>query len=163
MASARNPLELLPAEADATEEARALLAEIFTEVGITADAGRMASLPAEIRASGGEWWVLTIKDAVAGAVGIRGAKKKGEGELCWWGLVRARRRLGLGRWMVEKALAHARERLEIFTVHASVTPAMRRAASVLHELGFRGPEHFDPESFDQPTVLTRGVRQAPEP
>ena len=153
----RPPLDLLPAQADATEEARALLAALFAEVGLPADARRMAALPGELRAAGGEWWVLTLRGVVAGAVGIRPGPAAGQASLCWWGVVQARRGMGLGRWMAEKAVAHARGALGCPAVSAEVAPAMRRAARLLLDMGFQPPAaDFDPDAFGQTTRLVLG-------
>lgn len=152
---ARNPLELVEAGDFSTDEARLVLAQVYEEVGIQADVQRLQRLPGDLRARGGEWWVCLLRDATVGAIGLKSGPGEHEGELCFWGLVKARRGLGLGKWMAERVLRHARER-KLHRLTARVTPSMRRAATILRDLGFRGPPGFDPETFDRPTTLTRG-------
>jgi ribosomal protein S18 acetylase RimI-like enzyme len=75
-----------------------------------ADQTELSLLPHSFQKNGGAFWVLSIKDNLVGCVGVKPTGQLTQSwELKHLSLVPAWRRMGLGRMMVEKAAAHARE------------------------------------------------------
>jgi GNAT superfamily N-acetyltransferase len=86
------------------------------------------------RDRGGELWTLEVNDAVAGCLALL-PDGRGGAELRRWLVVRAHRRLGLGRLMVKTALEWAAER-DLAPVWTTVPEAAGRAVTILSRLGF---------------------------
>lgn len=114
----------------------------------------LKKLPGTYRERGGEFWIVSIKGAVVGTVGVRPEGEAGQWMIRQLALVPMWRGMGIGRMLADAAVHHARkagaERLRI-----RLQPDQRAAYGLFNSLRFKLLDRIDPDAPTGPFTMER--------